>query len=392
MQTRRGFIRKVALSASALMAGNFKGYAAGHSFQDERGHYLSTGKEWRNKQSGMSYRLLGRTGMMVSEMVIGGGGLNPDKYKYIGAAIEKGVNYVDTASRYGRGRSEQGVREVLKMAGREKLFVSTKISSYLPFIDQLTRDLFNELPPSKQKSLLNEARQLIVDRGVDRSGYYYKFFPTQDKEFPDGYLTYVIRKNYGNTRKWKNEIKKELRKTVEQSLIKLDTDYIDVLHCPHGVRVPEEMDDEVLSEMFEDLKKEGKIRFFGVSIHSDVPGNLMKAADSGVYDMAMVAYNIVNQGSVDVPLRKACESGLGIIAMKAASAVFPPHDSLKPVPQWRIDKLNHAIPGDMKLQLKAYLWVLQNPHVSGVISAFRNEEMIHENLSVVGQKINLKRL
>jgi aryl-alcohol dehydrogenase-like predicted oxidoreductase len=385
---RRDFIKKVAVTASSLAIGPL---ALGNNRKDNTPDQAPD-IEWRNKQNGMEYRMLGKTGLMVSAMVVGGGGLNPNNFRFIGAAIERGVNYIDTAWRYGQGRSEAGVGEVMKMVGREKVFVCTKLSPYLPYIDQLSMDVFKALPSAKQRELQEEANALIKKRGVSKSGYYYTFFPVQDDEIPDGYLTYVIRKHAGRNARWNKLIKEEMIKSVEESLQRLGTDYIDILHCPHGARVPEELEDEAIIETLDELKKQGKIRYSGLSIHTDVPGNLERAAELGYYDSAMVAYNIVNQGSMELPIRKAYEKGMGIIAMKAASGVNPPSERLRPVPQWRIEKLNHAIPEEMKLPLKAYLWVLQNQHISGVISAFTSEEMIRENLSIIGQKVNISPL
>lgn len=383
---RREFIKKVALTASALAVPPLAFANNQATIKPIQNHDI----EWRNKQDGMEYRVLGKTGLMVSAMVVGGGGLNRNNFKFIGAAMDRGVNYIDTAWRYGQGRSEEGVGEVLKMVGREKVFVCTKLSPYLPFIDQLSMDFFNALPSARQNEIRNEANELINSRGVNKSGYYYKFFAQQDDEIPQGYLTHVIRKHAGKNSGWTQLIKKEMMKSVEDSLRRLNTDYIDILHCPHGARVPEELEDEAIIETLAELKKQGKIRFSGLSIHTDVPGNLEKAIELEHYDSAMVAYNIVNQGSMELPIRKAFEKGIGLIAMKAASGVNPPSASLRPVPQWRIDKLNHALPEEMKLPLKAYLWVLQNQHISGVISAFANEDMIHENLSLIGRKIEFK--
>jgi hypothetical protein len=47
------------------------------------------------------------------------------------------------------------------------------------------------------------------------------------------------------------------------------------------------------------------------------------------------------------------------------------------------------VPGNLKPPLKAYLWALQNPCISAVISNLWDEQFIHENLSVVGQKVSL---
>jgi hypothetical protein len=64
---------------------------------------------------------------------------------------------------------------------------------------------------------------------------------------------------------------------------------------------------------------------------------------------------------------------------------------LRPLPGWRAEKLNRLIPGeDMKLPVKAYLWALQNPRLSAVISNLWDEQHVRENLSVVGKKVDLK--
>ena len=384
--TRREFLKKAALTASSgtllpLLS------ASGSSSKFSR-----TEPEWRNRQPEMEYRMLGRTGFMVSAMVIGGGGLNPERYKFAARAVEMGVNYIDTASRYGNGRSESGIGALLKMVGRDKLFVTTKLSSYTPLIDQLCADILKSLPSEKQNSLRKQATDLLRDKGVLRQGYFFKFFPGHEEEYHEGYLTHVIRREYGNSGRWKNQIKKQLQQTIDESLIRLGTDYIDILMCPHGARLPEELDDEAIQETLEETRQAGKIRYSGLSIHSDIPRTLSHAADLGYYDTAMVAYNIVNQAQMDLPIQYATGKGMGIIAMKAASGVNPPHESLKPVPQWRIEKLNQAIPGEMKLPVKAYLWAHQNQNVAGVISAFMNEDMIVENLWVVGRKVDFGNL
>jgi aryl-alcohol dehydrogenase-like predicted oxidoreductase len=43
----------------------------------------------------------------------------------------------------------------------------------------------------------------------------------------------------------------------------------------------------------------------------------------------------------------------------------------------------------MKLPVKAYLWALQNADLSAVISGITTEQVLLENLSVVGKKIEL---
>jgi predicted aldo/keto reductase-like oxidoreductase len=106
----------------------------------------------------------------------------------------------------------------------------------------------------------------------------------------------------------------------------------------------------------------------------------------------MMAYNVINGGYVDEAILNASAKDVGIIAMKTAHAVATHHKPLQPISQWRIDKINRVIPGDMKPPLKAYLWVLQNPHVSAVNSNLWNESFIRENLSLAGKKIQLQQV
>jgi predicted aldo/keto reductase-like oxidoreductase len=61
-----------------------------------------------------------------------------------------------------------------------------------------------------------------------------------------------------------------------------------------------------------------------------------------------------------------------------------------PVPELRIQKLNRIIPEEMKLPVKAYLWALQNNDLSAVVSGITTEEMLLENLSSVGKKVELQ--
>ncbi len=381
-------MKGIALAVAAVSTGKLKaeaGYSAGT-------HRNIREKEWRNRQEGMEYRRLGDTGLMVSAMVIGGGRLSPTNYQFIKTAVDRGVNYVDTAWQYGKGESEKGVGEILNLVGRDKLFISTKLSAYYSELYQLCQDIYKGLPPAKQNELLSKTGELIRKRGVMESGYHFNYFGSQEKQLSDAYLNYFIRKEYGNQKEWKVKIKETMHKTLDESLDRLGTDHVDILHCPHGVRLPEELEDETIIEVFEEIKQMGKARFLGVSMHSDVQNNLLKAAELGHYDLAMPAVNIVNYPTINMALRKAAGSGMGIISMKGARPVVSRDSSGDAVPQWRIEKLNQAVPGDQKIPHKAYLFNLQNPYIAGVISDFRDEEMIRENLDLVGQKIEIQKV
>jgi len=81
----------------------------------------------------MDYRLLGRTGVKVSPLCLGcmmfGGKTNAeDSYAIIDRAIDAGLNFLDTANVYSRGRSEEVTGEALKRNGkRQSIVLATKV-------------------------------------------------------------------------------------------------------------------------------------------------------------------------------------------------------------------------------------------------------------------------
>ena len=76
----------------------------------------------------MEYRQLGRTGVQVSTLCLGcmmfGGRTEPeDSYAIIDRAIGEGINFLDTANVYSRGRSETVTGEALARNGKRKSIV-----------------------------------------------------------------------------------------------------------------------------------------------------------------------------------------------------------------------------------------------------------------------------
>ena len=77
-------------------------------------------------------RLLGRTGVQVSNLCLGammfGMRTTPeDSYRMVDRALERGVNFIDTANVYSRGRSETVTGEALKRNGkRDRVILATK--------------------------------------------------------------------------------------------------------------------------------------------------------------------------------------------------------------------------------------------------------------------------
>ncbi len=81
----------------------------------------------------MDYRPLGRTGVKVSPlclgcMMFGGKTTEQDSYDIIDRAIDAGINFLDTANVYSRGRSEEVTGAALQRNGkRDQIVLATKV-------------------------------------------------------------------------------------------------------------------------------------------------------------------------------------------------------------------------------------------------------------------------
>ena len=347
--------------------------------------------EWRNKQEGMAYRRLGNTGLMISEIVNGGDPVRENNLRITEIAMERGLNYLDMAPAYGRGECEKSYGKIIdNSAKREKVFMTTKVSGYTRVRNNLYREIYDSLPAGKQEHYQKKAGEMRAARNVDKPGYFITYWPGQPRSFEGTYLSNAMAADYAHKVEGSPKFKEYIVQSVEESLKRVGTDYFDILMCPHGAGSYEEVQIEETFTTFEQLKKDGKVRFLGVSTHNDPAGVLRAARETGLYQVAMVAYNIINGGYMEREIELAKESGMGIIAMKTAMAVATHHKKLQPIPEWRIQKVERIVPGEMKAPVKAYLWALQNPNISAVISNLWDEQYVNENLSVVGKKVELQ--
>lgn len=346
--------------------------------------------EWRNKQSDMAYRQLGRTGFMVSEFVNGGDPVSQTNTRQVEVAMERGLNYLDMAPAYGAGECEKGYSNIIDSSSkREKVFMTTKISGFTSVRNRLYREIFDGLPDGKKSTILKKAAQMREERGVDIPGYYLTYWPGQEKSMDPSYLSNAMIEDYAHKVDGSKAFKENIRASLLGSLERTGQKYFDILMCPHGANSPEEVQIPEIYESLEALKQEGLVRYLGVSTHNDPAGVLKAATATGKYDVVMCAYNVINGGYMYDAINSASKAGLGIIGMKVAMAVATHHKKLQPIPNWRIDKVNKIIPGDMKPPMKAYLWALQNPKISAVISNLWDEQYVQENLSLAGKKVTL---
>ncbi|OFX98577.1 MAG: hypothetical protein A2X05_10400 [Bacteroidetes bacterium GWE2_41_25] len=347
--------------------------------------------EWRNRQEGMVYRQLGRTGLMASELIYGTERNNPDNTRPVEIAFEKGINFFDTAPAYNRGLAEATLAKVFDTPSkRDKVFIATKVTPFYTTRNRLYKEIFDKLPASRQGEIQNKANRLRMECGIEKSEYFMVYWPGQQQQMDGAFLSNAMMDEYGKRVENSPELKNVIITSVDESLKRVGTDYFDVLHCPHAAATSEEISNPVIIDTFRELKKQGKVRFLGFSTHHGMADLLNTAIELDYFDVVLLAYNVINHAFLDHILKRAKEKGIGLIAMKAAMAVASPYDPAQvPVPEWRVSKLNRIIPEEMKLQVKAFLWALQNQDITAVNAGMYTEEMVLENLSVVGRKVDL---
>jgi predicted aldo/keto reductase-like oxidoreductase len=104
MNTSQNELRK---TSAMNRRGFLQAGAAAFAVSAISGKTNATAVEWRNQQTGMAYRRLGRAGMMISEVICGGDPIKLDNYQHLNLALEMGLNYLDMAPSYNQGQSEE---------------------------------------------------------------------------------------------------------------------------------------------------------------------------------------------------------------------------------------------------------------------------------------------
>ena len=373
MQSRRQFLSAAAQAALATALAR----KCEASPEDAPG-------EWRNKQPGVAYRRLGRTNFQVSEIAMGGNTISPQNYEHVLAALDRGLNYLDTAPAYGRGKSEEGYAKVIKARDRDKFFLNSKISLWDINRNSLYQNIFDSLPGAEQDKFKGRVIDYIAESQAAKPEYFLNYFEGQRAELESAALSNVMEQEYGRRIDRGKNYKELILKSVDQSLARLGTDHLDLMMCPHGANTGYELKNfPEIFEAFEILKKAGKVRHLGVSAHTDPAGVLEAAVDSKVYSVAMVAYNIVNHSRIDAALARAKRSDLGVLAMKVARPVNPGNGAADPA---RVKLIADAIPGPLKVPQKAYVWALKNPGITAAVSELVNQQMVDDNLPLAGAR------
>jgi len=154
-------------------------------------------------------------------------------------------------------------------------------------------------------------------------------------------------------------------KKADACLERFGMDHVDFFLFPYASKRDTIMNESLIKAL-EQLKKQGKTRFTGIASHGGTEEALKAAADAGIYDVAMIAYNfkIENKESLDSAIDYAVKKGMGVVAMKTTAGVFR-------------DKSGQGINTDA-----AFKWVLQNQNIASIVSGMTSLEQLEKNLAM----------
>lgn len=179
----------------------------------------------------------------------------------------------------------------------------------------VSKTAFGALPIQRA----NQKDAIIILRKAYDNGI--NFFDTArgytDSEEKIGNALSDVRKNIIIATKSPAKNKKTLLENIETSLVKLKTDYVDLLqlHNPKDFPNPEEKDG--LYEGLLEAQRKGMIRFFGITNHRITAA--MAAAESDLYDTIQFPLSSLSSKE-DLKLIDICKKrNIGLIAMKALS-------------------------------------------------------------------------
>ncbi len=270
----------------------------------------------------MEYRFLGKSDLHISRIGFGTMSLEPDSpasESFLIHALDQGINYFDTADIYQQGRSETMLGRAFREK-RKQVVLATKVG--------------NRWKP-------------------DGSG-----------------LDWVPTKKY-------------ILNAVEQSLVRLQTEYID-LYQLHGGTMEDPMDEII--EAFEMLKTAGRIRFYGIS--SIRPNVIREYVKRSSLTSVMMQYSLLDRRPEEEMLSFLHENQVGVLARGTIAKGLLISKPPVPFLNYTTDEVSKAasaiksVSDDRHEPLDTALrFVLHHPSVSAAVVGIRTKEQLEGALA-----------
>lgn len=163
---------------------------------------------------------------------------------------------------------------------------------------------------------------------------------------------------------------------LETSLRELQTDHLDVWHL-HSRSTPDMVTDELL-EAQRVAKKDGKIRFAGVSFHMGHAQMVPAMLKLNHFDIFLMSYNFTMDPATDALIAAAKKANLGVVAMKGLAGGVKPTVRSYEVDTNKLNRLTRE-----GAPVAALKWVLRNPNVDTVIPSIVDNDQLEQNISAM---------
>jgi aryl-alcohol dehydrogenase-like predicted oxidoreductase len=169
--------------------------------------------------------------------------------------------------------------------------------------------------------------------------------------------------------------KEQALEHLETSLKELQTDYVDIWYL-HAKSSPEDLSDELV-EAQAIAKKQGKIRFAGVSTHGGQNGLVPAMIRMGRFDVLLTSYNFTMDSGITALVNSAAAAGLGVVAMKvmAGGQRRAGGRSVR----------DNEILGREGAMLAALKWCIRNKNVHTTIPSITDMDQLDENLKAMAE-------
>ena len=168
---------------------------------------------------------------------------------------------------------------------------------------------------------------------------------------------------------------------VDQSLARMKTDYLDVVQF-HGGPSWKQLEEDNAIETLLDLKREGKVRFIGVS--STLP-NLRDHMASGIFDVFQIPYSAFQRQHGEA-ISEAAQLGVGTIIRGgvAQGAPSPGKQEGSSWELWQQAKLDDLL-GDLSRMEFILRFTLSHPALHTTIVGTINPEHLRNNLEATAK-------
>ena len=183
------------------------------------------------------------------------------------------------------------------------------------------------------------------------------------------------RKNIFLVTKFRTSPPDKLSEALDKGLKRLCTDYVDAFFT-HGISDFNQITG--VRDWAEQMKKSGKIKWFGFSTHTNIEDCLLAAAKSGWIETIMFTYNfrLMNTPKMKEAVDACAQAGIGLTSFKtqAGGQVKPDSDVEYKLLQKFLDRGFT----DKQAKLKA---VWENPNIASVCSQMPNLAYLSANVA-----------